>query len=285
MSRSPRLLSIVAVALAVCSASCSDSSSSTGEGGIRPGWTLAWADEFNGADGAPADPSKWTALLGGDGWGNAEREYYTADLANVRQEGGSLLITADKTGIDGKNCWYGPCTHTSGRLETKGKFELKYGRFEARIQIPRGQGLWSAFWMLGADYDKVGWPACGEIDIMENVGMEPRLVHGSLHGPGYSGGSALTSDYALPSGAAFAADYHVYAVEWDSGSLRFYVDDTLFETRSPEDALSGATWVYDHPFYLLLNLAVGGNWPGDPDQTTAFPATMKIDYVRAYTPG
>ena len=120
---------------------------------------------------------------------------------------------------------------------------------------------------------------------MENVGMEPRLVHGSLHGPGYSGGGALTSGYALPSGVAFAADYHVYAVEWDKDSLRFYVDDTLYETRAPEDAPSGARWAYDHPFYLLLNLAVGGNWPGNPDQTTAFPAAMKIDYVRAYTPG
>ncbi len=285
MFRSYRTTLIAAAALAVWSVSCTDSSSASGSSGARPGWALAWADEFNGPDGSPADPSKWTALIGGDGWGNAEREYYTAEVANVRQEGGSLLITADKTGIDGKSCWYGPCTHTSARLETRGKFEQKYGRVEARIQIPRGQGLWSAFWMLGADHDKVGWPACGEIDILENVGMEPRLVHGSLHGPGYSAGAALTSDYALPSGAAFAADYHVYAVEWDVEGLRFYVDDTLYKTRTPEDAPPGAPWVYDHAFYLLLNLAVGGKWPGDPDQTTAFPATMKIDYVRAYTPG
>jgi beta-glucanase (GH16 family) len=285
MLRSSRLPLIAAVALAACSVSCSDSSSSTGESGARPGWVLAWADEFNGPDGAPADASRWTAVVGGDGWGNAEREYYTSELANVRQEGGSLLITADTAGIDGKSCWYGPCTHTSARLETKGKLEQKYGRFEARLQLPRGQGMWSAFWMLGADCSTVGWPLCGEIDIMENVGMEPRLVHGSMHGPGYAGGGALTNKYALPSGVAFAADYHLYAVEWDAVEIRFYVDDTLYETRSPEDAPSGARWVYDHPFYLLLNLAVGGNWPGDPDLTTKFPATMKVDYVRAYTPG
>ena len=285
MFRSPRPVLLVAAALAVGSAACSDSSGSTGGGGARPGWALTWSDEFNGADGAPVDPAKWTALVGGDGWGNAEREYYTAETANVHQQGGSLIITASAEGIDGKTCWYGPCAHTSARLETKGKFDLKYGRIEARIQVPRGQGLWSAFWMLGANVDTVPWPACGEIDIMENVGMEPRLVHGSMHGPGYSGGAALTQKYALANGAAFPADYHLYAVEWDSTAVRFYVDETLYETRTPADTPAGAAWAYDHPFYVLLNLAVGGTWPGDPDQTTAFPATMKIDYVRAYTPG
>ncbi len=278
MSRSSRLTLIAAVALAACGISCTDSTSPT------DGWVLSWADEFNGPDGAPPDASKWTALVGGDGWGNAERQYYTAEMANVRQEGGSLLIIADTASIDGKTCWYGDCTHTSARLETRGKFEQKYGRFEARIQIPRGQGLWSAFWMLGADIDAVGWPLCGEIDIMENVGMEPRLVQSALHGPGYSAGAALTSTYALPSDAAFAADYHLYTVEWEADEIRFYVDDTLYKTRVPGDAPAGAKWVYDHPFFLLLNLAVGGKWPGDPDLTTEFPSTMKIDYVRAYTP-
>jgi beta-glucanase (GH16 family) len=285
MLRSRCFSVLAAAALAAGSTACSGTSTPAGEGGARPGWVLAWADEFDGKDGAPADPAKWTAVVGGDGWGNAEREYYTAESASVHQQGGSLIITASTEGIEGKSCWYGPCTHTSARLETRGKFQQKYGRVEARMEIPRGQGLWSAFWMLGADHDAVGWPACGEVDIMENVGMEPRLVHGSMHGPGYSGGSALTGKYALPSGQAFAADYHLYAVEWDADGVRFYVDDTLYETRTPEDAPSGATWVYDHPFYLLLNLAVGGTWPGSPDQTTAFPATLKIDYVRAYTPG
>lgn len=285
MLRSTHLVLLVAAALAAGSTACGDSSSATGGGGARPGWKLSWSDEFDGADGAPPDPAKWTALIGGDGWGNAEREYYTAESANVHQQGGSLIITASAEGIEGKTCWYGACTHTSARLESKGKFEQKYGRIEARIQVPRGQGLWSAFWMLGGNVDTVPWPACGEIDIMENVGMEPRLVHGSLHGPGYSGGAALTQKYALTSGVAFAADYHLYAVEWDSAGARFYVDETLYETRTPADAPAGATWAYDHPFYVLLNLAVGGTWPGDPDQTTAFPAAMKIDYVRAYTPG
>lgn len=276
MSRSPLFPLLAALTLSATCLSCGS------EGGSQAGWALVWSDEFNGPDGAPPDPASWTVVTGGDGWGNAEREYYTDAPGNVRQEGGSLLITASTEGLEGKTCWYGPCTHTSARLESRGKLEQLYGRFEARIQIPRGQGLWPAFWMLGNDQSTVGWPKCGEIDIMENVGFEPRLVHGTLHGPGYAGGGALSAPYALPSGEAFAADYHQYAVEWTSSELRFYVDDVLFSTRRPEDAPSGAPWVYDHPFSLLLNLAVGGNWPGDPDQTTVFPATMKVDYVRVY---
>ncbi len=276
MSRSLPLSLIALSLLAASGLSCSS------PGGADAGWALVWSDEFDGEDGAPPDPTKWAVLLGGDGWGNAEREYYTADPMNLRQEGGALLITASTEGIDGKMCWYGPCTHTSARIETKGTLEQLYGRFEGRIQIPRGQGMWPAFWMLGVDRETVGWPKCGEIDIMENVGFEPKLVHGTLHGPGYSGGGALSSSYALPSGEAFAADYHLYAVEWTSRELRFYVDDVHYATRSAEDLPSGAPWVFDHPFHLLLNLAVGGNWPGDPDSTTVFPATMKVDYVRVY---
>ncbi len=249
-----------------------------------PGWELAWFDEFNGPDGSPPDPAKWVIEEGGDGWGNAERQYYTADPANVRQEGGSLLLTADKAGAEGKSCWYGDCLYTSARLTTRGKLEPRFGRFEARLQVPRGQGMWPAFWMLGQDLDTVGWPACGEIDVMENVGREPRLVHGSLHGPGYSGGAALTASFALRDNAAFAADYHLYAVEWDAESIRFYVDGVLYQTRTAEDVPNGGRWVFDHPFFLLLNLAVGGKLPGDPDQTTQFPQTMKVDYVRVYTP-
>jgi beta-glucanase (GH16 family) len=276
MPISTRLLSTAVIAASALTASCSSA---------KPNWVLSWSDEFNAADGTAPDPAKWTVTVGGDGFGNAEREYYTDDPANVKQEGGSLVLTASTMGIDGKSCWYGACTHTSARLDTKGKFEQKYGRFEARIQIPRGQGIWPAFWMLGGNYDAVGWPVAGEIDIMENVGKEPRLVHGSMHGPGYQGGSALTLNYALPSGDAFAADYHLYAVEWDVKGVRFYVDDTLYEERTPQDLPGTAPWVFDHPFYMLLNLAVGGNWPGDPDQTTTFPQTMKIDYVRVYQDG
>ena len=244
-------------------------------------WSLVWSDEFNGADGSAVDASKWTALVGGDGWGNQEREYYTADLANAAQQGGSLVITATTAGAAAHMCWYGACQYTSARLQTKGKFDRAYGRFEARIKIPRGQGLWPAFWMLGNNIDAVTWPTCGEIDILENIGKEPATVHGSLHGPGYSGASPLTATHSLAMGA-LADAFHVYAVEWETNVVRFYLDDVLYETRTPADVPAGKTWVYDHPFFVLLNVAVGGTFPGDPDNTSQFPQTMQVDYVRVY---
>ena len=263
-------------------------SSGTGGGVPTPtcggtGWTLAWSDEFDGPDGSGIDTSKWTALTGGDGWGNQEREYYTTDLANAQQRGGNLVITATTAGASAHSCWYGQCQYTSARLQTMGHFEQTYGRFEARIKIPAGQGLWPAFWMLGNDIDTAGWPTCGEIDIMENIGKEPGTVHGSMHGPGYSGGNPLTAAYTLPGGAHFADAFHVFAVEWETGVARFYVDDTLYETRTPADIPAGTTWVYDHPFFILLNVAVGGSWPGDPDASTVFPQTMLVDYVHVCT--
>jgi beta-glucanase (GH16 family) len=254
----------------------------TGSGGGVPGWKLAWSDEFNDADGSPIDASKWTALVGGDGWGNQEREYYTTDAANAHQEGGNLLITATSEGAAAHTCWYGACQFTSARLQTKVKFEQAYGRFEARIQIPRGQGVWPAFWMLGGNLESAPWPSCGEIDIMENIGKEPGVVHGSLHGPGYSGGSPLTDEYTLPGGAKLADEFHLFAVEWEKDVIRFYLDDTLYETKTTADVPAGKMWVYDHPFFMLLNVAVGGQWPGDPDGTTMFPQAMKVDYVRVY---
>jgi beta-glucanase (GH16 family) len=257
-------------------------SSGTAGGGGLPGWTLAWSDEFDAPDGTPVDATKWESQTGGDGWGNQEREYYTADPLNAHQEGGHLVITATTAGAAGHTCWYGACQYTSARLQSAGLFEKTYGRFEARIQVPAGQGLWPAFWMLGADIGQTGWPGCGEIDIMENIGKEPGTTHGSLHGPGYSGGNPLTASYDLPGGAKLADGYHVFAVEWETEVVRFYVDDTLYETRTPTDVPAGKTWVYDHPFFLLLNVAVGGGWPGDPDDTTTFPQTMLVDYVRVY---
>jgi beta-glucanase (GH16 family) len=254
---------------------------STGTGGSS-GLTLVWSDEFNGPDGSGIDTTKWTALTGGDGWGNQELEYYTADLANAQQMGGNLVITATTAGASAHTCWYGQCKYTSARLQTKDHFAQAYGRFEARIKIPFGQGLWPAFWMLGNDIDSTPWPACGEIDIMENIGKEPSTVHGSMHGPGYSGGNPLTAAYVLPGSAKLSDDFHVFAVEWDVGEVRFYVDTTLYETRTPADVPAGKVWVYDHPFFLLLNVAVGGGWPGSPDATTTFPQTMLVDYVRVY---
>jgi beta-glucanase (GH16 family) len=143
--------------------------------------------------------------------------------------------------------------------------------------------MWPAFWMLGNDNKSAGWPMCGEIDIMENVGYEPGKIHGSMHGPGYSGGSPLTGAYSLPAGAKFADDFHVFAVEWDASAVRFYVDDQLYETQTPDSIPSSKHWVFDHPFFILLNLAVGGQWPKDPDATTQFPQQMLVDYVRVYT--
>ena len=191
------------------------------------------------------------------------------------------MITARQesfTGPDGIHHEY-----TSARLNTMGKFEQKYGRFEARIKIPQGQGIWPAFWLLGSDDTSTGWPGRGEIDIMENVGYEPGKIHGSMHGPRYSGDSPLTGAYSLPPGSKFADNFHVFAVEWDASAVRFYVDDHLYETQTPDSIPSSKHWVFDHPFFILLNLAVGGQWPKDPDATTQFPQQMLVDYVRVYT--
>jgi len=243
-------------------------------------WKLVWSDEFNGPNRARVDSSKWVVETGGGGWGNDELEYYTSRPQNASQENGNLVIKV----LQEKYSGAGGVTrnYTSARLKTLGKFSQAYGRFEARIKIPRGQGIWPAFWMLGNDIEKPGWPACGEIDIMENIGKEPALVHGTIHGPGYSGANGIGAAYALPDDQRFADDFHVFAVEWEPNAIRFYVDDHLYATRIPTDLPQGTKWVYDHPFFLLLNVAVGGGWPGNPDPTTVFPQTMLVDYVRVY---
>jgi beta-glucanase (GH16 family) len=243
-------------------------------------WKLVWSDEFNGPDGSAPDSSKWVLETGGNGWGNQELEYYTNRPQNAYLEGGNLVIkaVAEKyTGADNVTRDY-----TSARLKTQEKFSQAYGRFEARIKIPRGQGLWPAFWMLGANIDTVPWPDCGEIDIMENIGKEPNIIHGTIHGPGYSGGKAIGSPYALPDEEKYADNFHIYAVEWTPKQIRFYVDDHVYETRTRRDLPKGAKWAYNHPFFLLLNVAIGGGWPGNPDASTVFPQTMLVDYVRVY---
>ena len=173
-----------------------------------------------------------------------------------------------------------PRNYTSARLKTLGTFAQTYGRFEARIRIPRGQGIWPAFWMLGENVDTAGWPACGEIDIMENIGREPNIVHGTLHGPGYSGGQGPTASFTGPT--AFADDFHVFAIEWEPATIRWYVDGNLYSTRNASDLPGGARWVFDHGFFILLNVAVGGDWPGNPDDTTALPQEMVVDWLRVY---
>ena len=258
------------------------------DGGPLPGWVLTWSDEFAGADGSAVDSTKWVYDTGGGGWGNNELEYYTNGTANAVVQGGNLVITATTTGAASYTCSYpsnGPCHYTSARLKTLGKFSQQYGRFEARIQMPEGQGLWPAFWMMGDNINTVNWPSCGEIDVMENIGKEPSINHGSLHMPasGSTNDDELTGMYTQAGGAKLGDAFHTYAVEWSSSAIAFYVDDTLYETQTPQ-AATGRTWEFDHPFFILLNVAVGGTWPGAPDSTTSFPQTMKVDYVRVYKP-
>jgi len=237
-------------------------------------WRLIWSDEFNGSANTPPDPSRWTYDLGNNnGWGNHELETYTNLLENAHMDGqGNLAIHVES----------GPADYTSARLKTQGLFTVQYGRIEARIKLPSGQGIWPAFWMLGADITTIGWPQCGEIDIMENIGSQPSTNHGSMHGPGYSGGNAVTAAYTLPGGRRFADDFHTFAVQWTRRGVSFYVDGVSYETVGPASIPKTDPWVFDHPFFLLLNVAVGGNFAGRPDSTTQFPQDMLIDYVRVY---
>ncbi|GAB3569831.1 hypothetical protein GCM10027445_22250 [Amycolatopsis endophytica] len=240
---------------------------------------VTFNDDFDGAAGSAVDGSKWQ-LETGDNVNNHERQYYTAGAANAALDGnGHLVITAKRENPAGYNCWYGPCEYTSARLNTAGKFTQTYGHFEARMKLPRGQGMWPAFWALGNDIGSNGWPNCGEIDFMENVGFEPNTVHGTIHGPGYSGAEGIGAYYNGPN---FSDDFHTYAVDWAPDRISWYVDGALYQTRTPAD-LGGDRWVFDHPFYLIVNLAVGGYWPGDPDGSTQFPQQLVVDYVRVTT--
>ncbi len=245
---------------------------------------IVFEDEFNGPRGSAVDLTKWTSEIGGGGWGNQELQYYTNSTENAYLDGkGNLVIKAVEIQTPGNlSCWYGPCKYTSARLITKGKFEQKYGRFEARIKVPQGQGMWTAFWMLGNDIDKVGWASCGEIDIMENIGKEPKTIHGTIHGPDYSGDKSIGAAFIIKK--KFADDFHVFATEWRENKIEFFVDGKRYKTLTPRDLPKGKKWVYGHPFFLLLNFAVGGPWGGNPDKTSVFPQEMVIDYVRVHQP-
>jgi len=251
------------------------------------GWVLVWNDEFEGEAGAESDQTKWGYDIGGWGWGNAEWQYYTNERENSALNGdGQLVITATESTDDALECTYTPaggtgtCAYTSARLLTQGKFDFVYGRAEARLKLPYGQGIWPAFWSLGNNFGEVGWPASGEIDIMENIGREPDIVHGTVHGPGYSGANGIGGGYTYTE--ALSNDYHVYAIEWEPDEIRWYFDDTQYFTLTHDMLPAGAPWVFDHPFFLIMNVAVGGYWPGYPDETTEFPQTMHVDYVRIY---
>jgi beta-glucanase (GH16 family) len=239
------------------------------------GWHLVWSDEFDQTEGGPPDPAKWGYDIGGSGWGNKELEYYTSRTNNARIENGKLVIEARQEQFNGKDI-------TSARLLTAGKWSWTYGRVEARIKIPRGQGVWPAFWMLGTNIGSVGWPACGEIDIMENIGREPGMAHGTVHGPGYSGDSGIGGPVTLPGGAAVADDFHVFAVDCEPDSIAWFLDGRQYFSITPASLPKKARWVFNQPKFLLLNLAIGGAWPGYPDATSTFPQRMVVDYVRVY---
>ena len=239
---------------------------------------LVWSDEFNGPANTPPDPTKWTYDLGNNnGWGNRELESYTKDPVNAHLDGkGNLVIHAEPNKAD-------PNTYSSARIKTQGLFAAgPGGRVEARIKVPEGAGLWPAFWMLGNTFNGRNWPAAGEIDIMESIGKEPSLNRGSLHGPGYSSGKPKTAIYTLPDGERFADDFHIFAIEWTSTAVTFYVDDTAYNTVHSTDIPAGSEWVFDQPFFILLNLAVGGNFAGPVGPDTKFPEEMLVDYVRVY---
>ena len=258
---------------------------------------LVMSEDFN-TNGAP-DPSIWAFDEGrgplNDGWGNNEMQFYTKRPENAVVKDGYLIITAVKEDYEG-------ASYTSARLKTRNLFEKKYGRFEARIKMPLGKGLFPAFWMLGSNFceaqsqdenknvfcdstkpnyeeGNVLWPNCGEIDIMEYIGSKPTQVFGTVHGPGYSGGGGISKKYTLPNDR-FDNDFHIFGIEWGENYINWYVDDVLYNQITPKDV--NGEWVFNKPFYMLLNLAVGGNLPGPPNSETVFPQTMLVDYVRVY---
>jgi len=240
-------------------------------------WQLVWSDEFNGVAGESPDAAKWKFDIGvgpnNDGWGNSELEYYTDRTTNVSTDGnGNLAITAKKELYSGSG-------FTSARIKTIGLFDQPYGRFEARIKTPWGPGVWPAFWLLGSNVDTIGWPQCGEIDILELRGQKPNIMNGTVHGPGYSGAASITKSFAFANDR-FDVDFHVFAVEWGKDYIDFFVDNTLYQKITPGNITGD--WVFDHPFFILLNVAVGGNYLGFPTSQTPFPQSMLIDYVKVY---
>jgi beta-glucanase (GH16 family) len=236
-------------------------------------YQLVWEDNFDGSAGESPDATKWVYDLGrgpnGDGWGNQELQIYTDKPENVSLDGeGNLAITVLSTG-----------TFTSARIKTEGQFDQAFGRIEARMKLPYGPGIHPAFWMLGADFSQIGWPECGEIDIMELKGQEPNIIHGSLHGPGYSAGNSVSKTYGLAN-ARFDTDFYVFAIQWGPDFIEWYVDDKIYQRVTPDDV--PGEWVFDHPFFMLLNVAVGGTFVGFPSEGTIYPQTMLVDYVRVY---
>lgn len=241
-------------------------------------WTLTFQDEFDGPAGDAPCASRWSRDLGGGGFGNNELQTYTDGSSNAFLDGeGNLVVEAraeSLTGADGITRCY-----TSARLKTQGKFSQTHGKFEARMKLPRGQGIWPALWMLGDSIDTIGWPECGEIDIMESIGPVATTLYGTLHGPGYCGGDNVQRTIELAE--TMADSFHVYGIEWEPGEIRWCLDGECYGTIRQEE-VPGGRWPFDAPFFILMNLAIGGLWPGEPDSTTTFPQRLVVDYVRVW---
>lgn len=266
-------LSLLAITSSAVITGCSDDDNEKNDP-----WVLVWSDEFNTPtpDNRP-DPSKWTYEIGASGYGNEEKQNYTDRVENacyaVEDGEGCLKITALKDNYQG-------VAYSSARLKTEGRFSATYGRFEARMKLPFGPGMWPAFWLLGANYPTATWPKCGEIDIMENKGFQPNIVSSAVHCPNHSGGNPFSSTFGYRD-QRFDTGFHIFAAEWDKTSIRFYVDNQLYHVVSMSD-MAREDWVFDHPFFIILNLAVGGTFGGDPTADTVFPQSLYVDYVRVY---
>ena len=231
---------------------------------------VVFSEEFDSGAGSGPDPEIWSAELGGGGWGCDQLQLYTGDRSNVAiTDEGHLAITA----------WRSPDgTVTSARLITKDRFAVQYGLIEARIKVPGGIGTWPAFWMLGSDIDEVGWPACGEIDVMEHVGSDPCTVHGTVHAPGYAGlGGGLGA--AHRTGSDLSHDFHIYGIDWDASHITWLLDGRPYHRMTAAEA-PGSVWPFRHPFFLVVNLAVGGAWPGNDTEEPVLPATLLVDWIR-----
>nr|WP_295076467.1 glycoside hydrolase family 16 protein [uncultured Roseateles sp.] len=245
-------------------------------------WTLIWSDEFDGPAGSGPNPAFWRHDIGNqetDGWGNHELQSYTASTRNSFLDGKGLLILKAEPSAEAGPCWNSkPCAYTSARIQSQGKVSFSNGKIEARIKVPSGQGIWPAFWSLGAD--PLPWPAAGEIDIMEFVGKTPNAAYGTAHGPGYSGAQGIGKPFEFK--RAVAEDFHVFSIIKRPNEIIWLVDGQEYHRLTPASLPAGGSWVFERPFYLILNLAVGGDWPGSPDASTVFPAQMSVDWVRVY---
>ena len=246
-----------------------------GAGSGANGWQLVWSDEFDPPPPPPPPPPPWTPEVGGDGFGNEQLEFNTDRPENAALDGsGHLVITARRELYQG-------ASYTSARLITRGLVEVSQGRVEARLKMPVGSGMWPAFWMLGASFPETSWPACGEIDVVEYRGQEPGIANAALHGPGYSGGQAIDDSTAV-AGGGLNRDFHIFAVEWSADEIVWLVDEYPYHRVTRESLPPLTTWVFDQPFFLLLNLAVGGSYVGPVGADTVFPQAFVADYVRAY---